>query len=94
VQHHAQGSNIAQASDGSTAMVMVYQAVAPAPVNAAVLARAEVLLAELPLDGVPPPAGLPSGSSMPHLRNRLFVGREADLLALAAVLKNGGTARR
>ena len=73
-------------------MVIVYQAAAPAPVDEATLAQAEALLAELPLDAVPPPTGLPAGSWLPLRRNALFVGREPDLLALAATLKAGGTA--
>jgi tetratricopeptide (TPR) repeat protein len=85
------GSLIAQADHGGTAMVNVYQAAAPAPVDEATLAQAEALLAELPLDVVPPPAGLPASSSMPFLPNKLFVGREADLRELAEALKTGGT---
>ena len=67
-------------------MVTVYQAAAP--VDGATLTRAEALLAELPL-----PTGLPSGSWLPLRPNALFVGREPDLLALAATLKAGGMAR-
>ena len=66
-------------------MVTVYQAAAP--VDGATLTRAEALLAELPL-----PTGLPSGSWLPLRPNALFVGREPDLLALAATLKAGGMA--
>ena len=89
---HAQGNYIAQASDGATAMVVVYQAAAPLPVDGAVLARAEACLADLPLDQVPKPAGLPPGSHLPFRRNALFVGRTPDLLELAGALKAGGTA--
>jgi hypothetical protein len=55
-------------------------------------AEAQALLDRLPLDVIPDPAPLPSGSRMPFSRNPLFVGREADLKALAATLKGGGTA--
>jgi hypothetical protein len=63
---------------------------APAPIDlAAALAR----LAALPLDHAPEPApALPSGSRMPYARNPLFVGREHELRALAAILKGGTTA--
>jgi tetratricopeptide (TPR) repeat protein len=88
----ARGSYIAQAKDGATANVTVYQTAAPAPVDAERLAAATARLAELPLDAVPEPAALPPGSRMGLARNALFVGREADLKALAAALKSGETA--
>ncbi|MBK9709777.1 MAG: tetratricopeptide repeat protein [Kouleothrix sp.] len=50
------------------------------------------LLAALPLDTIPNVAPLPPGSRMPLSRNPLFVGREADLKALAAALKGDATA--
>ena len=56
-----------------------------------VLAAAEARLAALPLDTVPDPAPLPPGSRMPLRPNPLFVGREADLRALAGALKGGET---
>jgi hypothetical protein len=56
------------------------------------LAQAEARLAAMPLDVVPPPASLPAGSRMPLARNPLFVGRDADLKALARALKAGETA--
>src|SRR5438067_1882590 len=59
---------------------------------AAQLAAAQQLLATLPLDALPDPAPLPPGSRMPFSRNPLFVGRVDDLRALAATLKDGGTA--
>jgi hypothetical protein len=90
----AHGSYIAQAAPGAaaTVQVTVYQAAAAAPVDAGELARAAALLADLPVDVVPAPSGLPAGSRLPLRRNALFVGREADLLELADVLKAGGTA--
>ena len=48
-------------------------------------------LARMPLDAVPDPALLPRGSRMPLSVNPFFVGREPDLLALAAALKAGTT---
>src|SRR5262245_44829457 len=49
-------------------------------------------LAALPLETIPNPAPLPPGSRMPLRRNPLFVGREADLRALATALKEGEAA--
>jgi tetratricopeptide (TPR) repeat protein len=69
----------------------VYQYARPQPVDDATLATAQEQLAALPLDHVPPPAPLPPGSRMPFSRNPLFVGREADLRALAAALKGERT---
>ena len=88
----ASGDYIAQATEGGTAIVTVYQTAAPAPVDAERLAAAEARLAELPLDGIPEPAALPPGSRMGLARNPLFVGRDQDLKALAAALKAGETA--
>ena len=56
------------------------------------LAQAQRLLDLLPLDQIPAPAQLPPGSRMQLLRNPLFVGREADLKAIAQQLKNGRAA--
>jgi hypothetical protein len=72
--------------------VNVFHAAAPAPVDHGEVAAAERMLSELPLDTVPDLAGVPAGSRMPFSRNRLFVGRENDLRALAAALKAGGAA--
>jgi hypothetical protein len=55
-------------------------------------AEAQQLLDRLPLDTTPDPALLPPGSRMQLLRNPLFVGREADLKAIAKNLKGGGAA--
>jgi tetratricopeptide (TPR) repeat protein len=54
--------------------------------------QAHALLDRLPLDHVPNPTPLPPGSRMPLRPNPLFVGREADLLALAPDLKAGRAA--
>ncbi len=59
--------------------------------DTAALQLAEERLSQLPLDRLPAPAPLPLGSRMPLRRNPLFVGREAELLALARILKGGGT---
>ncbi|HKI00405.1 MAG TPA: tetratricopeptide repeat protein [Thermoanaerobaculia bacterium] len=48
-------------------------------------------LAAFPEDEIPDPGPLPAGSRMPLSRNRLFVGRQEDLLALARQLKVGTT---
>ena len=88
----ADGSYIAQAASGGTAIVKVYQTAAPAAITPEQLAAATRRLQELPLDVIPAPAALPAGSHMPLARNALFVGREADLKALAGALKAGDTA--
>ena len=54
--------------------------------------QAHALLDRLPLDHVPDVAALPPGSRMPLRPNPLFVGREADLKALAPELKAGRAA--
>jgi tetratricopeptide (TPR) repeat protein len=54
-------------------------------------AEAARLLAELPLDRIPDPAPLPTGSRMPLSPNPLFVGREQDLKDIATALKAGTT---
>jgi hypothetical protein len=71
--------------------IYIYAQATPRPVDPDVLAAAERQLAALPLDTIPDPAPLPTGSRMPLRRNPLFVGREVDLRALATVLKGGET---
>lgn len=88
----AKGNYIAQAEGGSTAIVQVFQSARPVEVARDKLAAAEQRLAGLPLEDIPEPSPLPPGSRMPLRRNALFVGREADLKALAATLKAGGVA--
>jgi tetratricopeptide (TPR) repeat protein len=93
VQQTANGKNIAQAwGDGASASVTVYEFATPAPVDAATLLAARTRLAQLPVDTIPDMANLPEGSRMPFGRNPHFVGREADLKALAKALKTGETA--
>jgi len=50
------------------------------------LATAEALLATLPLNEIPDPAPLPSGSRMPLRPNPFFTGRADELKTLAAAL--------
>lgn len=54
------------------------------------LTRARQRLARLPLDTVPGPAPLPSGSRIPFGSNPRFVGRGEAMRALAQVLKGSG----
>jgi len=86
------GSNIALAKDGSTAIVNVYQLAAAQPIDRVAVVAAHATLSQLPLDELPKPAVLPPGSRMPFAPNRLFVGREDDLRALARIIMAGGTA--
>ncbi|HEU5089870.1 MAG TPA: CHAT domain-containing protein, partial [Roseiflexaceae bacterium] len=55
------------------------------------LAAAELRLASMPTESVPDSANLPAGSRMPLARNPLFVGREADFMAVATALREGAT---
>jgi hypothetical protein len=70
----------------------IYAQATPRPVDPETLAAAERQLAALPLETIPDPAPLPTGSRMPLQRNPLFVGWEADLQALAVALKGGKAA--
>jgi tetratricopeptide (TPR) repeat protein len=63
-----------------------------APGAAADTRAARQALAALPVEQLPEPASLPSGSRMPLIRNPLFVGRDADLRVLARQLKAGSVA--
>ena len=69
-----------------------YQLSPPAPVDAETLRQAEEKLAKMPLDFVPEPAAVPNASGLAFGHNRLFVGRQEDLKALACMLMGGGTA--
>ena len=89
----ASGSYIAQAAAGGIATVHVYERIAPLAVDQAALTAAQGLLAGLPLERIPDVAvSLPLCSRMPLRRNPLFVGREDELQALGATLKDGGKA--
>ena len=70
---------------------ITYQQLPPPLLDAATLAAASARLVQLPTDAIPPITTLPPGSRMPFSANPLFVGREADLLQLAAALKGGET---
>ncbi|GHO62320.1 hypothetical protein KSC_012120 [Ktedonobacter sp. SOSP1-52] len=86
----ALGSYIAQATNNSTASVNVYEDVRPRPVEHAVITAAHERLAQLPLKSFPMPAAQPVAvhSRLPVFeRNPLFVGRQADLQAIAQALK-------
>jgi hypothetical protein len=48
-------------------------------------------LASMPVDRIPEPRPLPTGSRMPLSRNPFFVGRQDDLRTLARHLKHGET---
>jgi len=69
----------------------IFANAAPSEVAAAELASAMARFGSLPLDVIPPVTALPVGSVMPLAANRLFVGRQADLMALAQSLIAGGT---
>ncbi|HEY0606603.1 MAG TPA: tetratricopeptide repeat protein, partial [Herpetosiphonaceae bacterium] len=56
------------------------------------LPTTQVPIAPIPLDRVPHPAPLPSGSRMPLSRNPVFVGRESDLCHVAAAFQQGEAA--
>jgi transcriptional regulator with XRE-family HTH domain/tetratricopeptide (TPR) repeat protein len=53
--------------------------------------EAEMLIASMPTDTLPPRAPLPPGSRMPLAPNPFFVGRGNELLQVAAALKGGDT---
>src|SRR5215467_15740476 len=55
------------------------------------VADAETLLASMPTGALPPQAPLPTGSRMSLAPNPLFVGRDDELLEVAAALKGGDT---
>jgi len=64
----------------------------PQPVDPATLEQAQKKLAQMPLDVVPDPSAPSASSCLVFRSNRLFVGRQQDLMALARMLKGGGTA--
>jgi hypothetical protein len=59
-------------------------------VEAALLASGLQELSEIPVDVIPSPAPLPTGSRIPISANPMFVGRERELRKLAAMLKPDG----
>jgi tetratricopeptide (TPR) repeat protein/MinD-like ATPase involved in chromosome partitioning or flagellar assembly len=80
--------DIGQAVSG-TAVVNVYQYVGPESTDAGKLVTAQEKLSALPIEELPKPAPLPSGSRMVFSRNPLFAGREEELHLLARTLKVG-----
>lgn len=88
----AKGGPIAQAlgyGAVANALAIDYAHVRPVDVDPAVLAEAVGLLGELPLDPVPKPGRIPAGSRRPPMPpNRLLSGRDEDLKALAARIKD------
>jgi len=91
----AKGDHIVQATDHSTAILNenIYENVFPRPVEQAIIDVALQKLRELPLDTVPTAGPLPAGSRLrAFTRNPSFVGREAELRRVAALLKARGAA--
>lgn len=89
-QQTAIGSYIAQASEGSSASVNVYEQALPHPVEQAVIDAARQRLTQLPLETPATVDSPPSDSRLPPFdRNPLFVGREGDLHTIASLLKAG-----
>ncbi len=82
------GHTIAQAGPGGTAIGAIeYRWAPPSPVDPTALTKARRLLKRMPLQAVPHPASLPDGSRMRLAPNPLFVGREAELRAMAVALR-------
>jgi tetratricopeptide (TPR) repeat protein len=85
-----QGSPVNNAGQlAGTIINNTYQGIAARAVSEPDLRAAEELLSRLPEAAVPAPAALPARSWMRVPRNPLFVGRQADLLALARIVKAG-----
>jgi tetratricopeptide (TPR) repeat protein len=61
-------------------------------VEPALLEQARQKLAQMPLDQVPNPCAPPEGSRLAFRSNKVFVGRQQDLKALARLLKGGKAA--
>ncbi len=71
--------------------INVYSGTPRGLLDDAIVASAQQKLAELPLESIPEVATLPPGSRMPFSPNPHFVGRQANLRALATSLKGGET---
>ena len=88
----AEGGPIAQALGPgaiANALAIEYAHVRPVDIDPTALAGAVRLLGELPLERVPDPGGIPSGSRRPPMPpNRLLAGRDEDLKALAVRIKD------
>ncbi len=70
----------------------IYNIAAAAPPSPNALKEGLERFSALPLDRLPDVATLPSPSFRVAARNAQFVGHEADLMALAAIVKSGATA--
>jgi tetratricopeptide (TPR) repeat protein len=88
---YAQGSNIAQAAPGGTAIVVSYQFAPPEPVSPQTLASATARLADMPVDLMPAAlsgaTAVSAASRLPFASNPLFVGRDGVLASLAGTFK-------
>ncbi len=88
---NAQGTAIAQATDGSTATVNLYQDVSVRSEDADTIAAGQQQLGRLPLETIPAIVTLPPGSIVPFAPNPMFIGRASDLRLLATTLKDSGS---
>jgi tetratricopeptide (TPR) repeat protein len=88
---YAQGSNIAQAAPGGTAIVISYQFAPPEPVSPQTLGDAIALLADMPIDLMPAAlsgaTAVSAASRLPFASNPLFVGRDGVLASLAGTFR-------
>ncbi|WP_395728748.1 tetratricopeptide repeat protein [Nakamurella sp.] len=80
------GNYIAQADNGATANLSVFQVAMPAPPDADTVDQAIRLLEHLPVDPPAEPGALPNHSRMPLAPNPLFTGRYDELHWLSAHL--------
>jgi tetratricopeptide (TPR) repeat protein len=88
LQYIGPGSKYNAQNIGSgSAIVNVYEQVAPRPVEQAVVAAAQKNLLSLPLDGLPGMGTFPSASRLVFSHNLFFVGRERELVQIAKTLK-------
>ena len=96
VRQSATGNNIAQASEGSTALVLnigilnIYKEALPLTVDEGTLKEAQRTLDSIPLETIPNlESHLPLSptSHIPFIPNPYFVGRDDELKALATSLK-------
>ena len=88
---YAQGSNIAQAAPGGTAIVVSYQFAPPEQVSPQTLAVATARLADMPVDLMPAAlsgaTAVSAASRLPFASNPLFVGRDGVLASLAGTFR-------
>jgi tetratricopeptide (TPR) repeat protein len=88
---YAQGSNIAQAAPGGTAIVVSYQFAPPEQVSQQTLAVATARLADMPVDLMPAARSggtqVSAASRLPFASNPLFVSRDGVLASLARTFR-------